>query len=166
MQYVGGARLLKERGQAEEAARACTGGRDTSALSLGRLQDIVHGCEKRVYVYDEVTLPEGQPLQAPISSDYAAVVWFTGFSRDVKDADGHVVAPNLTVADRVYLEEYLEQGGKLFLSGWYAWCGIDGSDFFRKHFCAYFVNEIPVRALEPNLGAPIRKGSTCGHGRG
>lgn len=40
----------KERGQAEEAARACTGGRDTSALLLGRPQDIVHGFEKRVYL--------------------------------------------------------------------------------------------------------------------
>ncbi|MEW6301216.1 MAG: S-layer homology domain-containing protein [Thermodesulfobacteriota bacterium] len=106
------------------------------------------------YVYDGVTLPRGQSLQGPIRSDYAAVVWFTGYSPGVTDEWGVVTQPNLTVADRVYLEEYLEKGGKLFLSGMYAWYGIDGSAFFRKYFGAYFVTQVPALALNPATESP------------
>jgi hypothetical protein len=90
---------------------------------------------------------------------YAGVLWFTGQAPGSawhwEDGPGLVVdSPNLTVNDQVYLAGYLENGGRLFLSGWAAAAG--AGDFVNDYLHAQMTGQSYNLLAAEGLAEPYK----------
>ncbi len=96
------------------------------------------------YVYTTCRVAYGGDCPPVDAAAYAGVLWFTGQAPGSawhwEDGPGLVVdSPNLTVNDQVYLAGYLENGGRLFLSGWAAAAG--AGDFVNNYLHAQMTGQ-------------------------
>ena len=81
--------------------------------------------------------------------NYDIVIWFTG--NDYGD-----LFPTLTSTDQDELEKFLDNGGKLFITGQDIGLEIGGTDFYKDYLHAYFCkNKIDDYSLEGTPGEPI-----------
>ncbi|MQL53941.1 S8 family serine peptidase [Desulfofundulus thermobenzoicus] len=96
------------------------------------------------YVYTTCQVALGKDCPPVDVAAHAGVLWFTGMAPGSAwhwdGISGLVVdSPNLTVNDQVYLANYLENGGRIFLSGWAA---ADGAgDFVNDYLHAQMTGQ-------------------------
>jgi parallel beta-helix repeat protein len=98
------------------------------------------------------TSSQGSPNNSTLSS-YPVVIWFTG--DDYSDT--------LNTSEQSALEQYLNDGGNLFLTGQYI--GYDLNDdgvFYSTYLHAIYVTEEPTAGLAGVSGDPISDGLTIG----
>jgi len=91
------------------------------------------------YVYDLHEVPNNSDGPVLNPGNYSAVIWFTGQAWGSDPPYFNV--PNFTDNDRVNLINYLQNGGKLFISGRDAAWGIEESSFYKQYLKADFEAE-------------------------
>ncbi len=98
--------------------------------------------EDACYNYRLVKVGRGEDGPSVSAAAYSAVIWCTGHSWSSEPGNpDNWDLPNLTPGDQSNLINYLEQGGKLFLTGSDAGWGIEATDFYRKYLGANFQGE-------------------------
>ncbi|AEG16888.1 peptidase S8 and S53 subtilisin kexin sedolisin [Desulfofundulus kuznetsovii DSM 6115] len=111
------------------------------------------------YVYTTCQVSYGGDCPPVDAAAYAGVLWFTGQAPGSawhwEDGPGLVVdSPNLTVNDQVYLAGYLENGGRLFLSGWAAAAG--AGDFVNDYLHAQMTGQSYNLLAAEGLAEPYK----------
>ncbi|SHJ24483.1 Subtilase family protein [Desulfofundulus thermosubterraneus DSM 16057] len=111
------------------------------------------------YVYTTCQVASGGDCPPVDAAVYAGVLWFTGLAPGSAwhwdGSSGLVVdSPNLTVNDQVYLANYLENGGRLFLSGWAAAAG--AGDFVKDYLHAQMTGQSYNLLAADGLEEPYR----------
>ncbi|MEW6458222.1 MAG: S8 family serine peptidase [Bacillota bacterium] len=107
---------------------------DVSTLYLGALSTAG-------YVYDLHVMGYGE--NGPSTGEMAntsAVIWFTGESWS--SAPDQAGSTNLTPTDQTNLSQYLDAGGKLFLSGRNAGYAIEDTPLYTNYLKAEFITEV------------------------
>ena len=108
---------------------------DVSAIYTQALTDAGYEFDK-IIVESSADAPTSTIANA--TSTHSAIIWFTGESNFSCQLE---FIPNLTASDQKSLSDYLDDGGKLFLSGRDAGFDITDTDFYRHYLKAEFQAE-------------------------
>jgi len=82
-----------------------------------------------------------------------AIIWFTPY---ISEYDTYSYIENDTTQS--YITNYLDAGGKLFISSQYIGSSLGNTHFYRDYLHAEFVQDVEILALEGVTGDPITDG--------